>query len=190
MLLLGGGCTKPSNGWQRVTTWEEFKLTLLRSRLVSPNLKPYGNDMKKPCACKLCGAIGHNHKEHKDECPNCEESHLAEECPTRQITCFLCEGTTHYPAQCHIYPMVQRTIQQKKEAMKGALMEILEEPVMKEEVEDTPEGNIIKACTRSCYSCGEEGHFSQKCLKGDLVAFLTEEVEYDPQEIEALIGTE
>ena len=68
----------------------------------------------------LCGAIGHNHKEHKDECPHCEESHLAEECPTRQITC---EGTTHYPTQCHLYPMVQRTIQQKKEAMKGALKE-------------------------------------------------------------------
>ena len=61
------------NGWQRVTTWEEFKLTLLKSRLVSPNLKPYGNDMKKPCAYMLCGEIGHNHKEHKDECPNVKE---------------------------------------------------------------------------------------------------------------------
>ena len=60
------------------------------------------------------------------------------ECPTRQTTCFLCEETTHYPSQCHIYPMVQRTVQQKKEEMKGALMEILEELVMKEEVEDTP----------------------------------------------------
>ena len=46
------------NGWQRVTTWEEFKLTLLKSRLVSQKLRPYGNDMKKPCACKLCGEIG------------------------------------------------------------------------------------------------------------------------------------
>ena len=51
------------NGWQRVTTWEEIKLTLLKSWLVSPKLKPYGNDMKKPCACKLCGEIGHNRKE-------------------------------------------------------------------------------------------------------------------------------
>ena len=53
------------NGWQRVTTWEEFKLTLLKSWLVSPKLKPYGNDMKKPCACKHYGEIGHNHREHK-----------------------------------------------------------------------------------------------------------------------------
>ena len=80
---------------------------------------------------------------------NCEGSHLVEECPTRQITCFLCEGTTHYPAQCHIYPMVQRTIQQKKEVMKGSLMEILEEAVMKEEGEDTPEEDPIKPSTKS-----------------------------------------
>ena len=45
------------NGWQGATTWEEFKLTLLRSRLVPQKLKSYGNDMKKPCACKLYGEI-------------------------------------------------------------------------------------------------------------------------------------
>lgn len=86
------------NGWQGVTTWKEFKLTLLKSCLVSQKLKPYGNDVKKPCACKLCGEIGHNHNKYKDEYPHCEESHPDEECPTRQITCFLCEETTHYPA--------------------------------------------------------------------------------------------
>src|SRR3954462_12980973 len=86
--------------------------------------------------------------------------------------------------------MVQRTIQQKEEAMKGALMESLEEPVMKEEVEDTPKEEPIKPCTKSCCSCGEEGHISQNCMNGDLVEFPTEEVEYDPQEIEALIGME
>ena len=43
------------NGWQGVTTWKQFKLTFLKSRLVSPNFKPYGKDMKKLCACKLYG---------------------------------------------------------------------------------------------------------------------------------------
>ena len=52
--------------------------------------------------------------------------------------------------------MVQSTIQQKKEVKKGALMEILEEPMMKEEMEDTPKEDPSKLCTKSCYSCGEE----------------------------------
>ena len=94
-------------GWNGAKTWEEFKTTLLRSRLTR---KPYDSKMmKKPCACKICGEIGHTHKEHKDGCPHCEENHPAGECPTWQVTCFLCEGTDHYPAQCHIYPMVQQT---------------------------------------------------------------------------------
>ena len=65
-------------------------------------------------------------------------------------------------------------------------MEILEEVVM----EDTPKEYPSKPCTKSCYSCGEEGHISQNCPKEDLVEFPIEEVEYDPQEIEDLIGTE
>ena len=69
-------------------------------------------------------------------------------------------------------------------------MEILEETVMKEVVEDTPKEEPIKPGTKSCYSCGEEGHISQNGIKGDLVEFPIEEVEYDPQEIEALIGME
>ena len=56
-----------------------FLVVLPKFRFVSQKLKPYGNDMKKPCACKICGEIGQNHKEHKDKCPNCEGSDLAEE---------------------------------------------------------------------------------------------------------------
>ena len=53
------------NGWQGVTTWKEFKLTLPKSRFVSQKLKPDVRDMKKPCACKLYGEIEHKHREHK-----------------------------------------------------------------------------------------------------------------------------
>ena len=69
-------------------------------------------------------------------------------------------------------------------------MEILEETLMKEKVGDTPKEEPIRPYTKSCYSCGEEGHISQNCLNGDLVEFPTDEVEYDPQEIEAMIGME
>ena len=44
-------------------------------------------------------------------------------------------------------------------------MEILEEVVMKEEMEDTPKEDPSKPCTKSCYSCGEEGHISQKLFE-------------------------
>src|ERR1041385_6215383 len=47
------------NGWQGGITWEEFKLTLLRSPLVTRTRKASINDLKKPCACKTCGEIGH-----------------------------------------------------------------------------------------------------------------------------------
>jgi hypothetical protein len=90
-------------------TWEEFKKTLLRSHLIR---KHYDNPMKKPCACKICGEIGHTQEEHKDGCPQCEDDHLDGECPTMQVTCFLCEGTTHYPPQCQIYPKIQEVIKQ------------------------------------------------------------------------------
>ena len=74
------------NGCQGAITWEEFTMTLLRSRLVTRPRKPNGSNLKKPCACKICGEIGHTHKEHQDECPYCEESHPTEECPTRRVT--------------------------------------------------------------------------------------------------------
>ena len=164
-------------------------MTLLRSRLIQ---KPCDRKMKKPCACKICGEIGHTHEEHKDGCPHCEGNHPAEECPTRQVTCFLCEGTTHYPAQCQIYPKVQEITKQQKEAMKEALRESLKEPVIKEDVEDPDGEGITRFYSNACYSCGQEGHLSQyytKERKEYLGYFSTEAVVFDPQEIEGLIGT-
>ena len=154
--------------------------------------KPCDRKMKKPCACKICGEIGHTHEEHKDGCPHCEGNHPAEECPTRQVTCFLCEGTTHYPAQCQIYPKVQEITKQQKEAMKEALRESLKEPVIKEDVEDPDGEGLTRFYSNACYSCGQEGHLSQYCTKERkeyLGYFSTEAVVFDPQEIEGFIGT-
>ncbi|KAE8800384.1 hypothetical protein D1007_24161 [Hordeum vulgare] len=124
-------------GFSGAETWDEFKKTLLRSR---PIQKCYDNPKEKTCACKICGEIGHTQEEHKDGCTHCEENHPAEECPSSQVTCFLCEGTTHYPAQCHIYPKVQQVVKQQKDAVKETLKKkILEEPVMNENIED-PDG--------------------------------------------------
>ncbi|KAE8790622.1 hypothetical protein D1007_35044 [Hordeum vulgare] len=132
-------------GFSGAETWDEFKKTLLRSRLIQ---KCYDNPKEKTCACKICGEIGHIQEEHKDGCTHCAENHPAEECPSSQVTCFLCEGTTHYPAQCHLYPKVQQVVQQQKEAMKETLKKkILEEPVMNENIED-PDGQAAMEAIR------------------------------------------
>ena len=174
-------------GFSGAESWGKFKNTLLRSRLIQ---KCYDNPKERTCACKIYGEIGHTQEEHKDGCTHCEENHPAEECPSSQVTCFLCEGTTHYPAQCHIYPKVQQVVKKQKYAMKETLKKkILEEPAMIENIEDPDEQGLTRFFSNACYSCVEEGHYSQDCTKGSqeyLGNFPTEKVEFDPLEIEEL----
>jgi hypothetical protein len=58
-------------------------------------------------AYKIYGEIGHTFKECHEQCPNCDTNHSNEECPMAQVTCFLCDGINHVPAECYLYPMVQ-----------------------------------------------------------------------------------
>jgi hypothetical protein len=80
--------------------------------------KPTKVDTEIICqACKRCGEVGHDSKDCHEECPYCEMSHPVGECPISQVTCFLCEGTNHIPAECKFYSTVQRINQQAKGRM-------------------------------------------------------------------------
>ena len=76
--------------------------------------EPQDNVVTGPRACKICGDIGHTYMEHQDQCPNCDGDHTGKECPTSQVTCFLCEGTNHVPIQCPHYTIVQQRNQEDK----------------------------------------------------------------------------
>ena len=76
--------------------------------------------------------------------------------------------------------------------MKEALREVMKEPVIKESVEDPDGESLNRFYSNACYSCGEEGNFSQYCTKERkeyLGYFPTEALEFDPQGIERLIRT-
>src|SRR3954468_13786173 len=141
-------------------------------------------------ACNICGDKDHTSKEHRDQCPNCEEEHPVGQCPTSQVTCFLCEGNSHVPIQCPIYSLVQ----QRKQG--GVHQQFVNPPkgttsTKKDEVKVKTMHHKAKSkvITKCCYSCEEEGHISSKCPK-KRERFPTFVVKYEEHELEELLALE
>jgi hypothetical protein len=86
-------------------------------------------------ACKRCGEIRHTSKDYHEQCPYCETSHPIGEYPMNHVTCFLCQGINHVPAECKFYSMVQRMNQQAKDGMSQLLGKTPEDGRPKMEVE-------------------------------------------------------
>src|SRR3954463_11422898 len=78
------------------------------SKGVCDNKDDKGVILEGTQACNICGEKDHTSKEHRDQCPNCEEEHPVGQCPTSQATSFLCEGNSHVPIQCPIYSIIQQ----------------------------------------------------------------------------------
>ena len=178
---------------QKAITWEQFQNVLLQSRLVIRDQKKTSEDTKK--YCRICEE-GHLTEEHNDQCPNCEGNHPAEECPTINVTCFLCEETDHYPVHCKIFLEVQRKVQQSKERKQVTPEEASQDTTISWKVVDEERYHgEPDSLLRSCHSCGKEGYKSNSCSKKDKKKEYAHEVEsveieYDPQEIAAILAKE
>jgi hypothetical protein len=152
--------------------------------------KPTKVDTEIICqACKRCGEVGHASKDCHGECPYCDMSHPVGECPMSQVTCFLCEGTNHIPAECKFYSTVQRMNQQSKDRMSQLPERTPEDGRLKRKVEDKDMRIAHNPTTKCCYSCEEEGHLSKNCSK-KREGFSTTVVEYEENEVRDLLALE
>jgi cellular nucleic acid-binding protein len=137
-------------------------------------------------ACKRCGEIGHTSKDCHEEWPHCDPSYPVEECP---VTCFLCEGTNHIPAECKFYSTVQRINQQAEIRMSQLSERTPEDGRLKRKMEDKDMEIAPNHTTKCCYSCEEEGHLSRDCSKRREY-FPTAVVEYEENEVKDLLAQE
>jgi hypothetical protein len=160
--------------------------------------QPHGEHGEKPTkidteiicqVCKRCGEVGHASKDCHGECPHCDTSHPIGECPMSQVTCFLCEGTNHIPAECKFYSTVQRINQQAKDRMSQLPERTPEDGRLKRKMEDKDMGIALNHTTKCGYSCEEEGHLSRNCSK-KRECFPTTVVEYEENEMRDLLALE
>jgi hypothetical protein len=69
----------------------------LHAKRPCPNKSIPNLDHLSMKACSRCGAEGHQSSQCTGNCPNCDIKHPTGECPSSDITCFLCESSTHVP---------------------------------------------------------------------------------------------
>jgi hypothetical protein len=137
-------------------------------------------------ACKRCGEIGHASKDCHEEWPHCDPNYPVEEYP---VTCFLCEGTNHIPAECKFYSTVQRINQQAKDRMSQMPERTPDDGRLKRKMEDKDMEIAPNRTTKCCYSCEEEGHLSRDCLR-KRECFSPTIVEYKENEVKDLLALE
>uniref|UniRef100_A0ACD5TJX0 Uncharacterized protein n=1 Tax=Avena sativa TaxID=4498 RepID=A0ACD5TJX0_AVESA len=144
------------NDHQGMISCEEFKEFLLQSRLVTRIPKTQEVEVPKQSACTIYGEVGHTSKEHRDQCPYFEGSHPSEECPTSEVTCFLCKGTNHNPSKCHLYPIVKQVNQQVRDGLCHVMLSL---PRKRKDL-----SKVIS------FKCHNPGHYAVGCQEQDNVA--------------------
>src|SRR3954466_15709963 len=106
-------------------------------------------------ACNICGDKDHISKEHEDQCPNCEEKHPANQCPTTQATCYLCEGNKHVPIQCPIYSIVQ---QRKQGGVQQLIADYHERAKSTKKDEDKGKSHLTPPCNMTQFKGPKRRH--------------------------------
>ncbi|KAL6600543.1 hypothetical protein ACP70R_045343 [Stipagrostis hirtigluma subsp. patula] len=115
-------------------------------------------------ACCRCGEKGHyTNKDltHCGEkytsknlgCSSCDINHPLGKCPMGKVTCFLCEGNDHVPAQCRFSPILTAVTQCHRESFRAALKQAMTEPSRRTVTSVKPPGE------REPYDDSHECHF-------------------------------
>src|SRR3954470_6363312 len=132
--------------------------------------------------------MDHTSKEHEDQCPNCEEKHPTKQCPTSQVTCFLCEGNNHVPIQCPIYPIVQQIKQGRMHQKYGNPHE---ETTSIKKDEDKGKPQIAPPYIRNHLEGQKRKHrYYLRNRSRNRGSFPTFEVRYEEHELEELLALE
>uniref|UniRef100_A0ACD5TWH3 Uncharacterized protein n=1 Tax=Avena sativa TaxID=4498 RepID=A0ACD5TWH3_AVESA len=128
-------------------------------------------------ACTRCGEIGHSASTNGLSCSSCDEYHPHGECQMNKVTCFVCDSQDHYLAQCPVNSVLTAVYKDQRENFQAALRLALskEGNTLSTPAKPSTESQVCKPSfakqlagkqpkpPRKCYSCGEEGHFSNCC---------------------------